>query len=112
MRIALSNASPLQVQIAEAFTNRHKSSLSAFQISISIEAKREEKLEGFSLSAKRSGTKVEATIGLTLDHSIPLRIALKFKLLANLKSNLYFLWRYTRVFKINCRRAQRTIGNW
>jgi hyaluronoglucosaminidase len=70
MRIALSNASPLQVQIAEAFTNRHKSSLSAFQISISIEAKRVEKPEGFSLSAKRSGTKVEATIGLTLDYSL------------------------------------------
>ena len=70
MRIALSNASPLQIQIAEAFTNRHKASLSAFEISISIEAKRVEKLEGFSLSAKRTGTKVEATIGLTLEHSL------------------------------------------
>ena len=69
MRIELSNATPLQIQIAEAFSNRHKASLSAFEISISLEAKRVEKLEGFSLSAKRNGTKVEATIGLTLEHS-------------------------------------------
>ncbi|CAB4530166.1 MAG: hypothetical protein F2521_00940 [Actinobacteria bacterium] len=70
MRIALSNASPLQIQMAEAFTNRHKARFDEYEVTINLKAQRLEKLEGFSLSAKRSGAKVEATIGLTLEHSL------------------------------------------
>ncbi len=70
MRIALSNASPLQIQMAEAFTNRHKARFDEYEVTINLKAQRLEKLEGFSLSAKRSGANVEATIGLTLEHSL------------------------------------------
>ena len=70
MSITVRNATPLQVQIAEAFADRHTTSLSVFEILITLEANRLEKLEGFSLLAKRNGTKVEATIGLTLEHSL------------------------------------------
>jgi hyaluronoglucosaminidase len=70
MSITLRNATPLQVQISEAFADRHTTTLSAFEIVITLEPNRVEKLEGFSLSAKRHGTKVEATIGSTLEHSL------------------------------------------
>lgn len=70
MSIALINSTPLQITMAEAFAIRHKSALSNFEISITLKAQRLEKVEGFSLSAKRSGIKVEATIGLTLEHSL------------------------------------------
>ena len=70
MSITLMNSTPLQITMAEAFAVRHKSVLSKFEISITFKAQRLEKVEGFSLSAKRSGTKVEATVGLTLEHSL------------------------------------------
>ena len=70
MSITLMNSTPLQITMAEAFAVRHKSVLSKFEISITLKAQRLEKVEGFSLSAKRSGTKVEATVGLTLEHSL------------------------------------------
>jgi len=70
MSVALMNSTPLQITMAEAFAVRHKSVLSKFEISITLKAQRLEKVEGFSLSAKRSGTKVEATVGLTLEHSL------------------------------------------
>ncbi len=56
--------------MAEAFTNRHKARFDEYEVTINLKAQRLEKLEGFSLSAKRSGAKVEATIGLTLEHSL------------------------------------------
>jgi hyaluronoglucosaminidase len=70
MSIELVNATPLQIKMAEAFAVRHKSSLGEHKISITIKAQRLEKVEGFSISASRSGNAVEATIGLTLEHSL------------------------------------------
>jgi hyaluronoglucosaminidase len=70
MSIELVNATPLQIKMAEAFAVRHKSSLGEHKISIPIKAQRLEKVEGFSISASRSGNAVEATIGLTLEHSL------------------------------------------
>jgi hyaluronoglucosaminidase len=70
MRIALSNATPLQIQIAEAFALRHKATLGEYEVTINLKTQRLEKLEGFSLSAKRNGTKVEASIGIALEHSL------------------------------------------
>ena len=70
MSIVLINATPLQITMAEAFAARHKSVLSEFEISIIIKSQRMAKVEGFSLSAKRTGPKVQATIGLTLEHSL------------------------------------------
>lgn len=70
MSIAINNSTPLQIKMAEAFAARHKASLDSFEISISLKAQRLEKMEGFHLSAKRSGAKVEVTIGLTFEHSL------------------------------------------
>jgi hyaluronoglucosaminidase len=70
MSIELVNATPLQIKMAEAFAVRHKSSLAEYEISITIKAQRLEKVEGFSVLASRSGNAVEATIGLTLEHSL------------------------------------------
>jgi hyaluronoglucosaminidase len=70
MSIELVNATPLQIKMAEAFAVRHKSSLGEHKISITIKAQRLEKVEGFSISASRSVNAVEATIGLTLEHSL------------------------------------------
>ena len=70
MSIELVNATPLQIKMAEAFAVRHKASLREHEISITIKAQRLEKVEGFSISASRSGNAVEATIGLTLEHSL------------------------------------------
>jgi hyaluronoglucosaminidase len=56
--------------MAEAFAARHKSTLSKFEISITIKSQRLEVVEGFSLSVKRNDTKVAATIGLNLEHSL------------------------------------------
>ena len=56
--------------MADAFAARHNASLHSYDISITIKLERLEKVEGFSLSARRNGNKVEATIGLTLEHSL------------------------------------------
>ena len=70
MSITLKNASQLQIEMANAFAARHNDAVGKFDISISLKAQRTEKVEGFSLSAKRSGNKVEATVGLTLEHAL------------------------------------------
>lgn len=70
MSITLKSASPLQIEMANAFAARHKATIGEFEISISLKAQRIEKVEGFSISAKRSGNQVEATVGLTLEHSL------------------------------------------
>jgi hyaluronoglucosaminidase len=70
MSIILVNSTPLQNTMAEAFAARHKSTLSKFEISITIKSQRLEVVEGFSLSVKRNDTKVAATIGLNLEHSL------------------------------------------
>jgi hyaluronoglucosaminidase len=69
MSITVINATELHIKMAEAFVARHKSSLDSFAIVINLKAERLEKVEGFSLSASRSDNKVEATIGLTVEHS-------------------------------------------
>jgi hyaluronoglucosaminidase len=70
MSITLKNASQLQIQMANAFAARHKATIGEFDISISLKAQRTEKVEGFAISAKRSGNQVEATVGLTLEHAL------------------------------------------
>ncbi|MCX6442749.1 MAG: protein O-GlcNAcase [Actinobacteria bacterium] len=70
MSITLINSTPLQITMADAFAARHNASLHSYDISITIKLERLEKVEGFSLSARRDGNKVEATIGLTLEHSL------------------------------------------
>jgi hyaluronoglucosaminidase len=70
MTIKLVNGTELQNRMAAAFFVRHAKSLSAFEISINVKAQRVEKVEGFAINAKRSGSQVEATIGLTLEHSL------------------------------------------
>ena len=62
MSITLKNASQLQIEMANAFAARHNDAVGKFDILISLKAQRTEKVEGFSLSAKRSGNKVEATV--------------------------------------------------
>jgi hypothetical protein len=56
--------------MASAFAARHKTTVGKFDISITLKAQRTEKVEGFSISAKRSGNKVEATVGLTIEHAL------------------------------------------
>jgi hyaluronoglucosaminidase len=68
--ITLTNATKLQTDISEAFATRHNAALGDFDISITLKTQRSEKVEGFSISAKRNGKKVDATIGLTLEHAL------------------------------------------
>ena len=70
MSITLTNATKLQTDISEAFATRHNAALGDFDISITLKTQRSEKVEGFSISAKRNGKKVDATIGLTLEHAL------------------------------------------
>jgi hypothetical protein len=70
MSISLTNASKLQNEIANAFAARHNAAVGKFDISITLKAQRCEKVEGFAISAKRTGNKIEATIGLTLEHAL------------------------------------------
>jgi hyaluronoglucosaminidase len=70
MSISLINSTPLQIAMADAFATRHNASLGKYEISITLKLERLEKVEGFSLSARRDDTMVEATIGLTLEHSL------------------------------------------
>ena len=68
MSITLTNATELQNEIAAAFASRHKNTIGKFDISISLKAQRVDSVEGFAISAKRSGNRIEATIGITLEH--------------------------------------------
>ncbi len=70
MSITLTNASKLQTDLAGAFAARHNAAIGDFDISITLTAYRSEKVEGFSISAKRNGKKVDATVGLTLEHAL------------------------------------------
>ena len=70
MSITLVNSTPLQLKMAEAFALRHKPSIGNSEISITLKAQRLEKVEGFSITAQRSGPKVDVVIGLTLEHSL------------------------------------------
>jgi hyaluronoglucosaminidase len=69
MSITVINATELQTKISEAFVARHNSSIDEFAIVINLKAERLERVEGYSITASRNGNKVEATIGLTVEHS-------------------------------------------
>jgi hyaluronoglucosaminidase len=56
--------------MANAFSTRHETAIGKYEISLTLKAQRTEKVEGFAISATRSGNLVEATIGLTLEHSL------------------------------------------
>jgi hyaluronoglucosaminidase len=56
--------------MVNVFAARHSAAVGKFDISVTLKAQRIEKVEGFSISAKRSGNQVEATVGLTLEHSL------------------------------------------
>jgi len=66
--ITLTNGNQLQNEIVAAFATRHKAAIGQLDISIALKAERGEKVEGFSITAKRQGNKIEATVGLTLEH--------------------------------------------
>ena len=70
MSITLTNATQLQKDMASAFAARHNDAVGKFDISITLKAQRTEKVEGFSISAKRSDEAVVVTIGLTLEHAL------------------------------------------
>lgn len=68
MSITLTNGNQLQNEMAAAFATRHKVAIGQLDISIALKVERGEKVEGFSISAKRQGKNIEATVGLTLEH--------------------------------------------
>ena len=70
MSITLKSGTQLQTDMVNAFAARHSAAVGKFEISVTLKAQRIEKVEGFSISAKRSGNQVEATVGLTLEHSL------------------------------------------
>lgn len=70
MSITLKSATQLQIDMANAFAARHETAIGKYDISLTLKAQRTEKVEGFAISATRSGNLVEATIGLTLEHSL------------------------------------------
>ncbi len=69
MSILLTNGTELQNKMAAAFASRHKETIGKFDISISLKAQRLDNVEGFAISAKRNGNKIESTVGLTLEHA-------------------------------------------
>ena len=56
--------------MATAFASRHKEIIGKFDISISLKAQRLDSVEGFAISAKRNGNRIESTVGLTLEHAL------------------------------------------
>jgi len=66
--ILLTNGTELQNKMAAAFASRHKDTIGQFEISISLKAQRVDNVEGFAISAKRNGNRIESTVGLTLEH--------------------------------------------
>jgi hyaluronoglucosaminidase len=56
--------------MTNAFAARHETAIGKFEISLTLKAQRAEKVEGFAISAKRSGNQVEGTVGITLEHSL------------------------------------------
>jgi len=66
--ITLTNATELQNEMAKAFTSRHQDAIGQYEISISLKAQRVDNIEGFAISAIRTGNRIEATVGLTLEH--------------------------------------------
>ena len=54
--------------MAKAFASRHQDTIRKYEISISLKAQRVDNIEGFAISATRKGNRIEATVGLTLEH--------------------------------------------
>ena len=70
MSITLKSATQLQIDMANAFAARHETAIGKYEITLTLKAQRTEKVEGFAISAKRSGNQVEGTVGITLEHSL------------------------------------------
>lgn len=70
MSHTITGATHIQKRIFDAFTNRKSAELDQFTLSVSVKGYRHSSVEGFEVSAQRDGNRVEATIGLTLDHSL------------------------------------------
>jgi hyaluronoglucosaminidase len=70
MSITLENATQLQIDMANAFATRHETIIGKYEITLTLKAQRTEKVEGFAISAKRSGNQVEGSVGITLEHSL------------------------------------------
>ena len=56
--------------MANAFATRHETIIGKYEITLTLKAQRTEKVEGFAISAKRSGNQVEGSVGITLEHSL------------------------------------------
>jgi hypothetical protein len=65
MKIQVQNSN--QQEIADSFFSTHEYSL---DFEIEVIPARPEKIEGFTISASRSGSSISATIGVALDHSL------------------------------------------
>jgi hyaluronoglucosaminidase len=70
MSHTITGATALQEKIFSTFTSRKSGELKDVTLSISMKGYRHSSVEGFEVSAQRDGNRVEATIGLTLDHSL------------------------------------------
>jgi hyaluronoglucosaminidase len=70
MSHTITGATHIQKRIFDAFTNRKSAELDQLTLSVSVKGYRHSSVEGFEVSAQRDGNRVEATIGLTLEHSL------------------------------------------
>lgn len=70
MSHTITGATSRQEKILDAFVIRKSADLKGLSLSVSIKGFRHSSVEGFEVNATRNGNLIEATIGLTLDHSL------------------------------------------
>ena len=68
MSFKVINGTTAQSEMATAFAKRHANSFQGLTVDISINKARTEKVEGFTISATKSGNQIAVQVGLTLDH--------------------------------------------
>ena len=68
MTFKVLNATPAQAALAAAFADRHAQSFLGLTVEINLSKVRTEKVEGFIISATKSGSQISAQVGITLDH--------------------------------------------
>jgi hyaluronoglucosaminidase len=56
--------------MAEAFMDRHAHLFAALDLTIKVENRRTDSIEGFTISAEKDSDRVKATIGITLPHAL------------------------------------------
>lgn len=89
MSISIKNGTATQTKMASAFEKRHSQHFSELTVEITISKARTEKVEGFTLTASKSGTQITANVGLTLDHVLRYALnALKSWISTRATSNL------------------------